>query len=166
MPATPSMSLTMKTLTSLTASRSRPAKPGSAGGSRRMRHPAFQARAQHCAFRPGTTCDASGTRASSRDRPYDLAAAVAHGNLAKLVHVEHLGERGADRPIRAVLALERDPEAVGMRGAVQPFGAALRDPAVAQPHQVGVDRVLRPADELWPRAHRVADASRRAREQL
>ena len=45
--------------TSLTATCSRPAEPGSAGGSRRSRPVAFQARAEHCSLRRRTASDAS-----------------------------------------------------------------------------------------------------------
>src|SRR5207244_10429046 len=55
----------MSKLTALASFRSRPAEPGSAKGCRRRRHPALRARAQHCALRPCTAGDDSGTRRTS-----------------------------------------------------------------------------------------------------
>ena len=42
---------------------------------------------------------------------------------------EHVRERRADRAVRTVLGLQRDPTAILVRRAEEPFGAALRDPA-------------------------------------
>src|SRR3954447_17616147 len=69
---------------------------------------------------------------------HDLAAAVAHRLLGKLVDPGHAPERRADCPVPAVLRLQRDAAAVGVGRAEEPFRAALRDPAVAQPHQICV----------------------------
>src|SRR5204863_6235653 len=94
----------------------------------------------------------------------DVAAAVPHGNVGELLDPEKARERGSDRPEPAVLRLERDPAAVRAGRAEETLGATLRDPAGPGPHQVGVGRVGRAADELRARGHRVADSLRRARE--
>ena len=88
----------------------------------------------------------------------DLAARVLHRNVREVSGVEaelleEGGERAADGSLRAVFDLERDAETLSSR-AEEPFGASLRHPAVAEPHQLGVRRAVS-ADELWMRAHRV-----------
>ena len=58
--------------------------------------------------------------------------------------------------LRPVLDLERDAETVSRR-AEEAFGAPLRHPAVAEPHELGVRRAVS-ADQLWMGAHRVRGA--------
>ena len=62
-------------------------------------------------------------------------------------------------------ALRAMPRPSVVRGAEEALGAAFRDPAVAEPHQLGVGRPARGTDELRPRTHRGANALWRAREQ-
>ena len=90
-----------------------------------------------------------------------LAAAVVDWRTGKRGQVdaerrEQSGERGAERTRGAVLRLQRDAEAVVVRGAEEAFCAALREPARRVAHELVVDAVGA-ADEVGVRAHRVGD---------
>lgn len=95
--------------------------------------------------------------------PDFFSAAVLHGDNAELPGLdpeptEEGRKRGADRPVRPVLDLERDPEAVVRAGAEEPFSPAL--PCLpgkcADEHRIRCDR---PAKHLGVCPHRRHDVA-------
>ena len=108
---------------------------------------------------PGERGDGDLRADHRRDLPHPLAAAVRIGTAAELVAEaeERRERRAAARACSPSSTFSATPTPSGGRDADQPLGAALRDPARPQAHQVGVGRAALVADQPGVRGHRGDD---------